>query len=112
MMPPVEEQRLVWGKPVPVFLTVLLFTALLAGVAPVKSQEHSAGTQELEQEKILIKGNQGLPTILFIAPWKKVRGKVPEGQSLERSLDQSVEAVDQEVFQRKLEFYEKGHAIE
>ena len=90
----------------------MLCCLLLAVAVSTSAEERGADTGELEQEEILIKGNQGLPNILFIAPWKKVRGKVPEGQSLERDQDQSVEAVDQEVFRRKLEFYEKQYGTE
>lgn len=69
-------------------------------------------TQRLEQERIVIKGNQGLPKTMFIAPWKNVRGEVPEGGPLESDQDRSLEPVDREVFQRQLDFYEKGYVIE
>jgi len=69
-------------------------------------------SEPLQQDRLLIKGNRGLPKTLFIAPWKKVRGEVPEGNPLESNLDQSIKPVDQEVFRRELELYENGYFID
>jgi len=89
----------------------LVLTLSVSALAQTESEQQRAISRELEQERILIKGNQGLPTTLFIAPWKKVRGKVPEGGPLESRVDQSVEPVDQEVFRRKLELYDQGYPV-
>ena len=82
------------------------------GAVSAQSKRSDEEQQQLQQDPILIKSNQGLPNTLFIAPWKKVRGKVPDGTPLESSVEQKIEPVDRDVLRRELDLYEKGYSVE
>jgi hypothetical protein len=72
----------------------------------------NAGAQEqLEQETISIKGNQGLPKTLYIAPWKRV-GAPLESDGLDVEIDEDTEPVERDIFQRELELQRQGYSVE
>ena len=71
-----------------------------------------AGAQEqLEQDPILIKGNQGLPRTLYIAPWKRV-GAPLDGGALEGEIGEETEPLERDLFQRELELQREGYSTE
>jgi hypothetical protein len=39
----------------------------------------ASAEEQLEQDTIVIKGNQGLPRTLYIAPWKRVGAPLESG---------------------------------
>ena len=69
------------------------------------------GEQQLEQETISIKGNQGLPKTLYIAPWKRV-GAPLEGGALEGDVGEETEPLERDIFQRELELQRQGYSID
>ncbi len=72
----------------------------------------NAGAQEqLEQETISIKGNQGLPKTLYIAPWKRV-GAPLESDELEGDVGKETEPVERDIFQRELELQRQGYSLD
>ncbi len=94
-------------------VALLCSVALLPwAAAGAQSPPGGQDSQPLQQDPLLIKGNRGLPKTLFIAPWKKVQGEVPEGSPLESDLARAIKPVDQEVFRRELELYEEGYSVE
>lgn len=83
-----------------VTLCLVCFSASAQEPAPV---EH-------EGESIAIIGNQELPRSIYIIPWKESDlGDLP-GRPVESLLDEGLEAVDRDVFQRELEYYATGHS--
>ena len=71
----------------------------------------AGGEQQLEQETISIKGNQGLPKTLYIAPWKRV-GVPLESDELEGDIGSETEPVERELFQRELELQRQGYSVD
>jgi len=71
-----------------------------------------ASAQEpLEQDTISIKGNQGLPKTLYIAPWKRV-GAPLESDGPEAEIGEENEPVERDIFQRELELQRQGYSVE
>ena len=71
----------------------------------------ASGEEQLEQETISIKGNQGLPKTLYIAPWKRV-GAPLESEGLEGEVGEETEPVERDIFQRELELQRQGYSID
>ena len=66
---------------------------------------------ELEQETILIQGNQGMPRMLYIVPWKRV-GAPLASESLEGDIGEETEWLERDLFQRELELQQRGYSVE
>jgi hypothetical protein len=62
--------------------------------------------ESLEMEGTRIRGNQELPKVLYIVPWKQ--GEIPDLNQppLESLIDEALTPVDREVFQRKIRYYD------
>jgi len=73
--------------------------------------QNASGQEQLEQETISIKGNQGLPKTLYIAPWKRV-GAPLESDELEGDLKEETEPVERDIFQYELELQRQGYSVE
>ena len=71
----------------------------------------AAAEEKLEQETIVIKGSQGLPGTLYIAPWKRV-GEPLEGNALEGEIGEETEPLERDLFQRELELQREGYSVE
>jgi hypothetical protein len=83
----------------------LLLVAVTLWVSNTSAQE------QLEQETISIKGNQGLPKTLYIAPWKRV-GAPLESDELEGDVGEESEPVERDMFQRELELQRQGYSVD
>ena len=83
----------------------LMFVVICLWMAPAEAEE------QLEQETILIKGNQGLPRTLYIAPWKRVGAPLASG-ALEGEIGEEQEPLERDLFQRELELQRQGYTIE
>ena len=71
----------------------------------------ASGEEQLEQETISIKGNQGLPKTLYIAPWKRV-GAPLESDALEGEVGEETKPLERDMFQRELELQRQGYSID
>ena len=69
------------------------------------------GEQQLEQDTISIKGNQGLPKTLYIAPWKRVGAPLQSG-ALDGDVGEETEPLERDIFQRELELQRQGYSID
>ena len=83
----------------------LLFLVVAFWVVP------ASGEEQLEQETISIKGNQGLPKTLYIAPWKRV-GAPLESDGLEGEVGEETKPLERDMFQRELELQRQGYSID
>ena len=79
---------------------LLIFLPLFAITLEVCAEE------SLEMEGTRIRGNQELPKVLYIVPWKQ--GEIPDLSQppLESLIDEALAPVDREVFQRKVRYYD------
>ena len=69
------------------------------------------GQEQLEQETISIRGNQGLPKTLYIAPWKRV-GSPLEGEKPDGKFGEEIDPLEPDLFQRELELHREGYSID
>lgn len=72
---------------------------------------NASGQEQLEQETISIKGNQGLPKTLYIAPWKRVGTPLDSG-ALEGDIREETEPVERDIFQHELELQRQGYSVD
>jgi hypothetical protein len=72
---------------------------------------NASGQEQLEQETISIKGNQGLPKTLYIAPWKRV-GAPLESDELEGDIREETEPLERDIFQHELELQRQGYSVD
>ncbi|MGD8784126.1 MAG: hypothetical protein PVG75_06795 [Thioalkalispiraceae bacterium] len=79
---------------------ILIFISCLSLSGPLLAEE------SLEMEGTRIRGNQELPKVLYIVPWK--RSEIPDLSQppLESLIDEALAPVDREVFQRKIRYYD------
>ena len=84
--------------PLAVLLLAGVFVALAAAVLPARADDKAS----MDQTKII--GNRELPKVLYIVPWKKpIPGELP-GRPLKSVLDETMEPLDREVFQRQVKY--------
>ncbi len=75
-----------------------------AANAPQAGRAHALDTLDLGTTSIT--GNQELPKVLYIVPWKKSDLGDLVGRPVNTLLDEVLEPVDPEVFERHLNYYE------
>ena len=85
----------------------ITMTALLISVSLT-----SMADEKLDMEGTRIRGNQELPKVLYIVPWKK--SEIPDLSQppLESLIDEALSPVDREVFQRKIRYYDSLNSQE
>jgi hypothetical protein len=67
----------------------------------------SAGAaEELDLETTTVTGNQELPRVMVIVPWKKSDPGEPRGKPLGSLLDEVLTPVDRAAFRRRLALHE------
>ena len=100
-------------------LAALLFSAAVAAdepppggatapAAPVAAKR--AGPDRMELDAALIRGNQELPKVLYIVPWKDPQLAEPAGRPLNSLLDEALGPVDREVFRRQMRYFDQLYA--
>lgn len=67
---------------------------------PVSAEER------LDMEGTRIRGNQELPKVLYIVPWKQADIPDLSQPPLESLIDEALTPVDREVFQRQVRYYD------
>jgi hypothetical protein len=87
-------------------------TAAPAAEAPVvAARVGSRGANTLDLGTTSITGNQELPKVLYIVPWKRSDLGDHVGRPVNTLLDEVLEPLDPEVFERHLEYYETLHGV-
>lgn len=79
-------------------IAYLYITLLLS--LPVWAEER------LDMEGTRIRGNQELPKVLYIVPWKQADIPDLSQPPLESLIDEALTPVDREVFQRQIRYYD------
>jgi hypothetical protein len=79
-------------------------TAVLA--ADVRRRENSSGVMdEIDLGRTEITGNQELPTVLYIVPWKKSDPGNLMGKPVNTLLDEVLTPIDRSEFIRQVDYY-------
>ena len=66
-----------------------------------------AAEERLDMEGTRIRGNQELPKVLYIVPWKQAEIPDLSQPPLESLIDEALTPVDREVFQRQIRYYDE-----
>lgn len=87
----------------------ILTSSLCVVLSIVCSAVHAE--DKLKMDGTAIIGNQELPKILYIVPWKK--SEVPDMTQppLESLIDEALQPIDREVFQRQVNYHHALHDI-
>jgi len=65
-----------------------------------------AAEERLEMEGTRIRGNQELPSVLYIVPWQQAEVPDLSQPPLQSLIDEALLPVDREVFQRQIRYYD------
>ena len=84
-------------------ILLILFYFIAAGYSSAQAED------KLNMDGTAIIGNQELPKVLYIVPWKK--SEVPDMSQppLESLIDEALQPIDREVFQRQINYYHALH---
>jgi len=84
-------------------ILLILFYFTAAGYSSAQAED------KLNMDGTAIIGNQELPKVLYIVPWKK--SEVPDMSQppLESLIDEALQPIDREVFQRQINYYHALH---
>ena len=66
----------------------------------------ASAEEVLKMEGTRIRGNQELPKVLYIVPWKQAEIPDLSQPPLESLIDEALTPVDREVFQRQVRYYD------
>ena len=73
--------------------------------APKTSEPVTASAQRLELDTTSVTGNQELPKVLVIVPWKSPELAELTGRPLASLVEEALEPVDPDVFRRQVSYY-------
>ena len=97
------------SRPVRAFTSYgMVFPALLVAVG-ASFTNPAIGEERLELDGMAVIGNRELPKALFIVPWKDPEHALAPDRPINTLLDEALQPVDPEVFQRKLQYYDIVH---
>lgn len=95
---------------------VLLVATVAAEDAPppVTDTPQLAAVQRdrLDLDTTSVTGNQELPKVLYIVPWKDADAGDLAGKPVQSLLDEVLAPIDREVFQRQIRYFEQLHAAD
>lgn len=81
------------------------FVTAVAWAAPPTDAEN------IQLEGMAVKGNQELPKSLYIVPWKASELGEIAGLPAGSLLNESLQPVEKDVFQRELQYYDSVHGL-
>lgn len=64
----------------------------------------------LDLDTTSVTGNQELPKVLYIVPWKDADAGDLAGKPVQSLLDEVLAPIDREVFQRQIRYFDQLHA--
>ncbi|MCJ7555302.1 MAG: hypothetical protein MUP90_00095 [Gammaproteobacteria bacterium] len=77
----------------------------------VSPSQRAAGQRDvLELDSSAVTGNQELPKVLYIVPWKHAGVGDLAGRPVNSLLDEVLAPIDREVFQRQVRYFNQLHA--
>jgi hypothetical protein len=96
----------------------LLLPLLMLCASPVLAEEAETPPKAGDQRDILqldssaVTGNQELPKVLYIVPWKHVGVGDLAGRPVNSLLDEVLAPIDREVFQRQVRYFDQLYATD
>ena len=81
-----------------------------AAAAPAPRTAAPRPADKLDLDTASIRGNQELPKVLYIVPWKEPGLAEPAGRPLNSLVDEALAPVDREVFRRQMRYFDQLYA--
>lgn len=83
--------------------------SVVFSLASTLATTHASAEDKLKMDGTSIIGNQELPKVLYIVPWKN--SEVPDMSQppLESLIDEALQPIDREVFQRQVNYHHALH---
>lgn len=81
-----------------------------ASATPSRATAAAPRTERLDLDPTSIRGNQELPKVLYIVPWKDAGLAQPGGRPLNSLVDEALAPVDREVFRRQMRYFDQLYA--
>ncbi len=94
---------------------VTCFRILAAAFAMVAVTQNAVAEDQLDRldlEATSVTGNQELPKVLYIVPWKESGIGDLTGKPVNSLLDEALAPLDREVFQRQVSYFEQLYVSE
>lgn len=73
---------------------------------------HASSAERLIMQGTAVIGNQELPKVLYIVPWKKSELPDLSEPPLESLIDEALRPIDRNVFRRQIEYYQTLNATQ
>jgi hypothetical protein len=77
---------------------------------PAPSRSGPRQVDRLELDTTSVTGNQELPKVLYIVPWKESGIVDLAGKPVNSLMDEVLEPLDREVFQRQVRYFDQLHS--
>jgi hypothetical protein len=77
--------------------------------APAQPQAEHQGSDRVDLDATTVTGNQELPKVMYIVPWKKSDIGDLAGKPMNSLLDEVLAPVDRDVFRREVKYYDAVH---
>jgi hypothetical protein len=87
-------------------LNLTLMGALIA-VQPLRAADPGEQLDRLELDTTSVTGNQELPRVMVIVPWKDAGIGELSGRPVNSLLDETLAPIDREVFQRQVSYHDQ-----
>ena len=94
------------GAPAPAAAPVAPTPSAAAPAGPAAAGRRSATLDSLDLGTTSITGNQELPKVLYIVPWKRSDLGDVAGRPVNTLLDEVLSPIDPEVFERQLDYFD------
>ena len=86
--------------------------ALLALAVSALAEESAGQLDRLQLDSSAITGNQELPRVMVIVPWKESGIGELSGKPVNSLLDEVLSPIDREVFQRQVRYFDQLYGAE
>jgi hypothetical protein len=112
------NKRLLTGTVMQIFVACLLVTSVSAedsvpgDTKPVERALPRASADQLLLDRTSIRGNQELPRVLYIVPWKDSELGNVVGKPVNSLIDEVLAPVDRDVFQRQTKYFDQLYGSE
>ncbi|MBT8421758.1 MAG: hypothetical protein KJP03_01440 [Gammaproteobacteria bacterium] len=92
-------------------MRVKIAVALLLCVGLAQAQDAGSQLDRLELDSSAITGNQELPRVMVIVPWKESGIGELSGKPVNSLLDEVLSPIDREVFQRQVRYFDQLYGV-
>ena len=90
----------------------LAISFAMVGLCGVAAAEGPVQVDSLELDASSITGNQELPKVLYIVPWKEATMGELRGKPVNSLLDEVLAPLDREVFKRQVKYFDQLYAAD